>query len=104
MDKDQIIKILSDRLKDDGLYFLAVLDRLHSPILKEQLRDAVNEHYEAKRGKKLINSRYTLDIWTARLEGAGLVDVTEVGRARLYSLTNLGRYVIEYRKQLLKNQ
>lgn len=102
MDKEKILSILSERLKEEGLYFLVALSRANGPLLKEKLRDVVNDQFQQKKGKKLINSRYTLDIWAARLEGAGLVDVQEVGRARLYSLAPLGEELINFTIQLKK--
>lgn len=104
MDREEILHTLSSRLKDGGLYFLVALSSSEGPVLKEKLRDLVNEQYQARRGIKLINSRYTLDIWTARLEGAGLVDVQEIGRARSYSIAPLGRELINFTRLIKKNK
>lgn len=95
MTKDEIINTLVERLRDEGLYFLVALKKSNEPILKEKLRDLVNEYYLEKKGISLIKSRYTLDTWTSRLEGAGLVDVKEIGRARMYSLSTLGNEVLQ---------
>lgn len=75
------------------------------PLLKEQLKDEVNRIYLEKKKsadndlKPLVTSRYVLDRFTQRLEGAGLVDVEEIGKARLYSLSKLGNQFLEYTRQ-----
>lgn len=93
MNNHEVFHILHERLKE-GVYFLAALE--NQPILKDKLKDEVNSLYRAFNDRDLINSRHTLDTWTARLEGAGLVDVQEVGRARMYSISDLGREMIEH--------
>lgn len=63
---------------------------------KELLGELVNETYQqqTQSQKKLLGSRHMLDEMAAKLEGAGLVDVSEMGRARMYKLSLLGDEVI----------
>jgi hypothetical protein len=100
MTKEEILETLLNRL-GDGSWFLLALKVSNEPLLKERLRDKVNELYQEKMGTNdlLIPSRHSLDIWTARLEGAGLVDVQEIGRARIFKLSNLAFELLEYKKQ-----
>ena len=99
-------EILKDNLSNESKWFLAMLQKEKEAINKEQLWEITNKSYillEEKQGivdpSPLISSRYLLDIHTARLEGAGLVQVKELGRMRLYSITPLGRQLFEYIKQ-----
>lgn len=95
---EELFHILYERCKDEGLMFLVTLEDANEPLLKDKLKDQVNNFYKHTYNidTDLIKSRHTLDTWTSRLEGAGLVDVKEVGRARMYSITDLGRTMIEY--------
>lgn len=95
---EELFHILYERCKDEGLMFLVTLEDANEPLLKDKLKDQVNKFYKHtyNTDTDLIKSRHTLDTWTSRLEGAGLVDVKEVGRARMYSITDLGRTMIEY--------
>lgn len=95
LSREQILTILSDRL-GNGKWALAILKKENRPLNKELLGELVNESYQqqARDGKKLLGSRHMLDEMAARLEGAGLVDVSEVGRARLYQLSQLGEELI----------
>ncbi|MDX8367931.1 hypothetical protein [Cytobacillus sp. IB215665] len=101
MTREEILDILLDRL-EEGTWVLAALKTAPKPLLKEQLRDKVNELYSEKTGadetQQLISSRYILDTYTSRLEGAGLVNVEVIGRARLFSLSELAHELLEYRK------
>jgi hypothetical protein len=100
MVKEQILQVLSDRL-EEGSWFLAVLKKANgTSISKEKLKNAVNELYREQFGEDLIKSRHSIDIYTARIEGAGLVDIQEIGRARVYQLSKLGEELINYRRQL----
>ena len=98
MSVDELFHILYERCKDEGLMFLVALEDANEPLLKDKLKDQVNRFYKNTYNidEDLIKSRHTLDTWTARLEGAALVDVKEIGRARMYSITDLGRTMIEY--------
>lgn len=96
-------EILFENLTLESKWFLAILSKQQQPINKEQLGELVNTMYIAKQSSEgvenpspLIGSRYPLDIHTARLEGAGLVKVTEHGRMRFYSITKLGKQLLEY--------
>lgn len=95
--KEDILEILRDRL-GDGIYILIALK--DGPLLKEQIKDHVNETYQLKVNPNvtLIPSRHILDIYTARLEGAGLVNVREIGRARMYERSELAEVLTTYMK------
>ncbi|MDC3424294.1 hypothetical protein NC797_07200 [Aquibacillus sp. 3ASR75-11] len=89
MTKEDILDTLSQRL-GDAMYILIVLK--DGPLLKEKIPEHVNEYYQQKMGepeKEVISSRHKLDILTAKLEGAGLVNVQEVGRARMFERSKL---------------
>lgn len=95
-------KILFENLSDESKWFLVVLIQQKEYINKEQLRELTNKAYfkandlDEVSAVPLIPSRYSLDIHTARLEGAGLVEVKELGRMRLYLITSLGKQLLDY--------
>ncbi|SDO15421.1 hypothetical protein SAMN04487897_10925 [Paenibacillus sp. yr247] len=95
LSREQILSILSDRL-GHGKWALAILKKENRSLNKELLGELVNETYQqqTQTDKKLLGSRHMLDEMAARLEGAGLVDVSEFGRARLYTLSKLGEDLI----------
>jgi DNA-binding PadR family transcriptional regulator len=101
---EYIFDIFTERLQQEGIWFILAL-RDNKPLLKEQLKDEVNRIYmknikpSQSQSKPLVTSRYVLDRYTALLEGAGLVNVEEIGKARMYSLSELGRKFIEYTRQ-----
>lgn len=91
--------MLAENLSNESKWFLVILDQESpNPINKELLREKTNELYSKvkKTEESLINSRYVLDIHTARLEGAGLVNVQKIGKVRMYSITDLGLKLINY--------
>jgi len=99
----EFLDILKNNLSLESKWFLVILSQQSEAINKEQLKELANNLYtenEKKKGKEvesgLITSRHSLDIHTARLEGSGLVQVKEVGRARFYSITDLGKALLEY--------
>lgn len=101
--ESEILDVLIENLSNESKCLLATLIKNEDEISKEQLRDLSNSLYinsEMEKGHKsptpLIASRHSLDVHTARLEGAGLVHVREVGRIRLYSITKLGKRLVEY--------
>ncbi|TFI47438.1 hypothetical protein E4O93_12715 [Diaphorobacter sp. DS2] len=102
---DYIFDIFIQRMQPEGIWFMLALRDAKKPLLKEQLKDEVNRIYLEKKKsadndlKPLVTSRYVLDRFTQRLEGAGLVDVEEIGKARLYSLSKLGNQFLEYTRQ-----
>lgn len=67
-------------------------------IPKVKLQKMTNTLYQEKTQSEaeLINSRFTLDVSTARLEGAGLVDVDVYGRVRFYKLSPMGLDFLNY--------
>ncbi|MCY9665854.1 hypothetical protein M5X11_12905 [Paenibacillus alginolyticus] len=95
LSREQILSILADRL-GHGKWALAILKKENRPLNKELLGELVNEAYQqqTQSQKKLLGSRHMLDEMAAKLEGAGLVDVSEMGRARMYKLSLLGDEVI----------
>lgn len=105
------LDVLKKNLSIESKWFLLILLQQSEAINKEQLRELANQLYmdnEKKKGNEtpnqLISSRYLLDIHTARLEGAGLVQVKEIGRMRLYSITDLGKTLIDFlRKHPINN-
>lgn len=104
METFQIYNILVKHLSEESKWFLFALSKEQGPMHKEKLRDVANEQFKKINGDQstsLIVSRHGLDIHTARLEGAGLVDVQEIGRVRMYSLTELGQELLTY---LTKNK
>ncbi|MBU7595900.1 cell division protein FtsZ [Metabacillus halosaccharovorans] len=97
MTKEEILDILKERL-GDAIYILIVLKE--GPLLKEQIKERANEYYKSKgnNNSDLIPSRHILDIYTARLEGAGLVNVREIGRARVYERSQLAEVLTNHIK------
>ncbi|TVY07310.1 cell division protein FtsZ [Paenibacillus cremeus] len=95
LSREQILSILNKNL-GNGLWALLVLKKENRALNKELLGDIVNQHYDKQKGVKLLGSRHMLDEMAARLEGAGLVEVSEVGRARLYKLSDLGEELIDF--------
>lgn len=103
LDKEKIMGILTENLSEESKWFLWALKIENGSLHKEKLRDITNENYRKMQIKEgnpnpqpLVQSRHGLDIHTARLEGAGLVTVKEVGRIRMYSLSTLGLELLEY--------
>lgn len=107
---DYIFDIFTERMQQEGLWFMLALRDAQKPLLKEQLKEEVNRIYMEKMTfsdtdpKPLVTSRYILDRYTQRLEGAGLVDVEEIGKARLYSISNLGNHFLDYTRNKRKSQ
>lgn len=81
---------------------MAALAKAGKPVNKERIKELTNNHFLLIRKDQelLIRSRHTLDLLVARLEGAGLVDVDGVGRAKMYKLSELGKELIRFREQL----
>ncbi len=112
MEKEEILQVLEDNL-GDGKYILAVLQlkKNMNEINKTELKDLTNalysEQLEKKRMKdpsikvdtKLISTRNQLDKITNRIEGAGLVNVREVGVIKMYSISPLGEELIRHMNQ-----
>ncbi|EJV74170.1 hypothetical protein IG3_05875 [Bacillus cereus HuA2-1] len=109
MSSQEIIDTLCDTL-NDGIWALRVLD-LEGTMHKEGLWEFVNkfhkeyqiEHEGNYEGKKILPSRYSLDIMTARLEGAGLITFRQLGRVRIYQVSKLGNVVIKELEKRAKN-
>lgn len=100
---DMFLEILANNLSNESKWFLWALMKEKGSLHKEQLRDIANEGYREMQLRSgnlkpspLVPSRHGLDIHTARLEGAGLVSVKEIGRIRMYSLTELGQELLNY--------
>jgi hypothetical protein len=104
MTAEEILDVLIERNKPAGFYFLAVLKLADKPIPKDKLCEEVNKQYKLRKGDDLIKSRYKLDQITNQLLSAGLVNVEEIGRARLFTINPFGEFILEYnrkRKQTL---
>lgn len=101
INKEDIFDIFAERL-ENGIWLILALKEKNKPILKDHLKDEVNQLYITKKSSNgsaiapIITSRYVLDRYTNRLEGAGLVNVENIGKARLYSLSPLAYEFIEY--------
>ncbi|MCP3764090.1 hypothetical protein NLX67_17200 [Domibacillus sp. A3M-37] len=77
------------------------------PMNKKQIWEVANLDYlklqqerSVPEPKKLITSRYCLDLNMARLEGAILVNVRHLGVVAVYNITELGKEVLSYFFQL----
>ncbi|QST02875.1 hypothetical protein IMZ31_20205 (plasmid) [Pontibacillus sp. ALD_SL1] len=118
MERDDIMKLLADRLNDNRYMLLGLAKYEHnfdrSPS-KMQLMDYANKLYEkaVEQGietpenpeQPLIGSRHVLDVYAAKLEGAGLVNVEEIGRVRVFRLSKFGRELLQYiQEKELHNQ
>lgn len=99
LEKKDIYDLLVQNLSTESKWFIFALSKEKNPLHKENLRDVANEQYKKANQPKndnLIASRHGLDIHTARLEGAGLVVVQEIGRVRMYSLSEMGQELLSY--------
>ncbi|SCC24682.1 Uncharacterized protein BCZB5J_02188 [Bacillus cereus] len=110
MSSNEIIDVLCENL-NEGIWALRVL-YAEGAMHKEKLWDCINQYHKEYQienakdyeGKKILPSRYSLDIMTARLEGAGLISFKPFGRVRVYEVTNLGNVLIkELEKRVEKN-
>lgn len=106
MHEKDFLEILENNLSEESTWFLVILFEAGKPINKALLNDMANEAYAERQSKKgqstteiLIPSRHLLDIHTARLEGAGLVEVEVLGRIRMYSITELGKKLLNYKSE-----
>lgn len=102
--KENIFEIFKVRMSDESKLLFTTLWNNKEAMAKEQLWKAANLQKKKIRPdtdqeKDYINSRYTLDISIARLEGAGLLDVKSYGRIRTYTISLLGREFYEYLKK-----
>jgi hypothetical protein len=98
---EAIIEQIYQAIGEQGLMFLVVLKK-EGPLLKERLKDEVNNVHESVYEEPLVQSKHTLNAWCYKLEGAALVNVKEYGRAREYAISELGKAMIEYAHQQKK--
>lgn len=103
---EEIFEMYQERL-GDATWLLVALNEAGEPLLKEKLKDETNRIYaERKRNNPnntpLINSRHMLDHYTSMLYGACLVDVREIGKARMYSLTKVANDFIHWNRNRKK--
>lgn len=103
---EDIFEMYQERLRD-ATWLLVALKEAGQPLLKEKLKEEANRVYAEKNNRNsddppLIGSRHTLDLYTSMLYGACLVDVTEVGKARMYSLTTVAHDFILWNKNRKK--
>lgn len=101
---ENIFETFKVRMTDESKLLFSTLLNNKEAMAKEQLWKAANLQKRKSRPdtdqeKDYINSRYTLDISIARLEGAGLLDVKAYGRIRTYTISSLGRDFYEYLKK-----
>lgn len=99
MTREQILECLLTKI-GDGIWVLAALMKVGKPINKAGLKKLTNDHFCLKKqsDELPIRSRHTLDQITARLEGAGLVNIQVIGRTRMVQLSDLGNEVINFRQ------
>ena len=93
--KNDILNTLNSSI-GDARWLLAALKKNGEPLSKEQLKDEANELYKQQNQDKLIKSRHTHDVLAAKLEGAGVVNIKEYGRARFYEVSALGHELANY--------
>ncbi|MEK3955966.1 hypothetical protein [Psychrobacillus sp. FSL K6-1464] len=102
LEEEDLLHILASNLSKESRILLASLVDREETMSKEELKKAANELYELNFPERfmetgpLIHSRHSLDMNTARLEGAGLVHVKEVGRVRIYSVSDLGHRLADF--------
>lgn len=80
-------------IKDHSLNKMQMWESANLEYLKMQQKRGVEEP------RKLIASRYSLDLNMARLEGGGLADVKSVGVVRIYTITKMGQDLLAYSLQ-----
>jgi DNA-binding PadR family transcriptional regulator len=97
LDGEDIYEILLNNLHTDGKFILVLLSG-NEDMHKAELKNVANEEYAKMGDEVLFPTRFSLDICTARLEGAGLVNVKTAGRVKLYSLSRLGEELLQYSK------
>jgi hypothetical protein len=101
-EREGFMNILAQNLSEESKWFLWALLKEKRPLHKEELRELANAGFrDMNKGESvtettLVASRHALDIHTARLEGAGLVNVRGIGRVRMYSLTTLGEELLKF--------
>lgn len=92
---------------ENMMWMLAALRMVDRPVQKEQLRDITNALYKQihpQAEQMPIRSRHLLDEAAAMLEGAALVHVTEVAKSKQYTLSQLGKELLNYRQERLKQE
>lgn len=114
MDRASIIETLADNLDVFGKAALHILNDQELLVGKEQIGILINDSWTERMKRKQtegeidpnanldsppVNSRYTLDIGIARLEGAGLITLHQHGRAKQYKISPLGSIVYEHIKR-----
>lgn len=104
------LEVLLERLTLESNFLLRTLYReKKKAINKIKLEELTNELFagfatEYGRDPKipLINSRFTRDLHTSRLDAAGLVDIEEIGRVRMYRISELGIALMQHLKRKLQ--
>ncbi|MDY7989835.1 hypothetical protein UY286_05065 [Paenibacillus polymyxa] len=87
---------------ENMMWMLAALRMANHPVQKEQLRDVTNALYKQihpQAEQMPIRSRHLLDEAAAMLEGAALVHVAEVAKSKRYTLSQLGKELLNYRQE-----
>lgn len=101
MTRDQILSAIAKGI-GDGAWVLAALAWHGKPVAKEKLRDITNSYYRRAKpdeSEMPIRSRHLLDEMAARLEGAALVTVMPKGKAKMYTVSELGKELIQHLKK-----
>lgn len=99
MNETEIIKTLKQSMSTPSLWLLKTLynEKNNTLIAKEILWEKTNELFlkeENNTDFKVISSRYVLDIHTARLEGAALIAYSQIGKVKIYKITDFGIYFL----------
>ncbi len=92
---------------ENMMWMLAALRIANRPVQKEQLRDVTNALYKKihPQAEQIpIRSRHLLDEAAAMLEGAALVHVAEVAKSKQYTLSPLGKELLNYRQERLMQE
>lgn len=94
---------------ENMMWMLAALRVANRSVQKEQLRDVTNAlykkmHPDVEQDQLPIRSRHLLDEAAAMLEGAALVQVAEVAKSKRYTLSLLGKELLDYRQEQMKRR
>lgn len=95
--KENVYDRIIESIQDDAIFLLAAIKKQEG-LVKHQLEDETNILYQSltNQSDKLINSRFTLDIMVAKLEGSSLIKIKEQGRSKRYMLSDVGKELIDY--------
>ncbi|WP_163537280.1 hypothetical protein [Gracilibacillus sp. YIM 98692] len=94
--KHDVYGRIIQNIQKDALFVLAAIKRKEG-LVKHQLEEEANAIFQKQYpSTKLINSRFSLDNYVAKLEGASLIEIRETGRSKQYYLSDIGQELIQY--------